>query len=79
MEGVPILGEHMPGRDDLQARIVERAMRDPAFRSELGRDPKGAIERAFHLRLPADLDVAIVEETEEKVVLVLPPSDHPID
>jgi hypothetical protein len=70
------MGEQVPARDDLQARITERAMRDPSFRSELSRDPRGAIERAFHLRLPADLEVEIVEETDDKVIMVLPPSSE---
>jgi hypothetical protein len=58
---------------DPRAEVVAKAVKDPAFRSELKKDPAAAIEKATGLKLPAGVVVKVVEDTASVVHLVLPP------
>lgn len=64
----------MGTENESQRRIVEKAMRDPAFRSELVASPKQTIERELGMTLPADIQVIVIEEQEHQVHIVLPPA-----
>jgi len=57
---------------EMQAQLVERASRDPAFRQELLANPKAVIAREFGLQIPASVEVRVVEETPAAAYLVLP-------
>ena len=59
-------------RDEMQAQLVERASRDPAFRQELLADPKAVIQREYGTTVPASVEVRVVEETPSTAYLVLP-------
>ena len=52
--------------------LVVRAMRDPAERERLVTAPKEALAEAG-VKLPADLEVEILQNTETVIHLVLPP------
>lgn len=52
--------------------IVLKAQTDPVFRAALLADPKAALKDAFGIDLPADVSVAVVEETAQALTLVLP-------
>jgi hypothetical protein len=54
------------------ARIVARAWREPAFKSELIADP-GVVLEAAGFSIPAGVKVKVVENTATHVHLVLPP------
>ena len=60
------------GRAGMQARLVERAGQDPAFRQELIADPKAVIQREYGITVPAGVNVRVVEETPTTGYLVLP-------
>ena len=60
-------------RNEMQAQLVERASRDPAFRQELLANPKAVITREYGLAIPASVEVRVVEETPTMGYLVLPP------
>lgn len=59
-------------REDLEARIIVKAMRDPQFKEELLRDPKGVIARESGTSLPAGVSVKVLEETPNTRYLVIP-------
>jgi hypothetical protein len=60
-------------RRDLEARIVGRAQQDEAFRQELLRSPTETILKELGLEhTPAGLNFQVLEETPEKLYLVLP-------
>ena len=59
--------------DDLRAQLIEQATRDQAFRQELVRDPKGAVQRELGLRVPPGFEITVLEETPTTAYLVLPP------
>ncbi len=56
----------------LEAQLIDRAMKDEAFRQELLRDPKGVFERELGIRLPEHVTVQVLEESPTTVHLVLP-------
>jgi hypothetical protein len=58
---------------DPRADIIAKAVKDPAFRAALLKDPAAAIEKASALKLPAGVKVKVVEDTASVVHLVLPP------
>lgn len=63
------------GRRSLEERIIERAQGDPAFRADLLRDPRRAIQQELGTSLPDGLDIRVAEETPNRVYLVVPPDN----
>ncbi len=61
-----------PTPDDVRKRLVEKAMNDSAFRQKLVSTPRAAIEEELGVTLPQNVDIGVVEETPEKIWLVLP-------
>ena len=55
-----------------KADIVRRAVQDPAFRAALLTDPKGTIERALGQPLPDSLAIEVIQESTNRMYLVLP-------
>ena len=60
------------GRAEMERRIVQRSIEDDAFRQQLLEDPKAAVEDELGTRLPEDVRVETVEETQDTIYLVLP-------
>jgi hypothetical protein len=68
-------GERMSegsGRAEVERRMIERSIEDEAFRQRLLEDPKGAVEEELGTRLPEEVRVVTVEETQDTIYLVLP-------
>ena len=65
---------HGAPREDVEQRLVERAVRDPQFRQQLLNDPRGAVEGELGTSLPAGVNVRVVEESPNDYYLILPPS-----
>jgi len=59
-------------RSSITEQIIKKAWMDAAFRSQLLRDPKSAIEEVFGVNIPAGIRINVVEETPDTVYLVLP-------
>jgi hypothetical protein len=59
----------------MEARVVERAMKDESFRSQLIADPHGALQKVLGVSLPGTVRIEVVEETPGTMYLVLPPAD----
>lgn len=62
-------------RSKHEARLLQRAARDPEFRRQLLADPRSAIETELGYRLPESVEIRAVEETPNLVYLVLPAQD----
>jgi len=56
--------------------VVARATRDAEFRGRFMHDPHGTLKKEFNIDLPADLEIAVLEDGPERVHIVLPPL-HP--
>ncbi len=62
----------MSSPDEKRAELIAKALKDPAFKAELLKDPAAAIEKASGLKLPAGITVKVVEDSASVVHLVLP-------
>jgi hypothetical protein len=62
------------GRQGMERRLIEKSLQDESFRQRLIEDPKGAVEDELGTRLPEEVRVVAVEETQNTIYLVLPPS-----
>jgi hypothetical protein len=60
------------GRAEMERRIVQRSIEDEDFRRRLIEDPKGAVGQELGTRLPEEVRVVTVEETQDTIYLVLP-------
>ena len=63
-------------RRDMEAEIIERALKDEGFARELRADTKAVIEREVG-KLPEGIEVKVVEETPDTLYLVLPAHPSP--
>lgn len=52
--------------------IIDKAMRDEAFRQRLLRDPRGALKDAFGATIPPGVTIHVHEETTSDVHIVIP-------
>jgi hypothetical protein len=59
-------------RREFELQLIEKAWKDAAFRQALVTDPQGAVERELGAKLPAGLQVKLVEESANTYYLVLP-------
>lgn len=64
----------MAKRTELQQKILEKAMKDEAFKKELMANPKEALKKEFNIEVPQDIDIKVLEETQKQVYVVIPAS-----
>jgi hypothetical protein len=59
-------------RKDLEIHLITRALKDEGFRQELLANPKEVVEKELGTKLPEDLEINVLEETEDTLYMVLP-------
>jgi hypothetical protein len=59
-------------RREVELQLIEKAWKGDAFRQALLTDPQGAVERELGAKLPAGLQVKLLEESADTFYLVLP-------
>jgi hypothetical protein len=59
-------------RKDLEIHLITRALKDEDFRQELVANPKAVVEKEIGAKLPEELDIKVLEETEDTLYMVLP-------
>ena len=71
----------MSSLNDFKNKIIEKAWQDADFKKELLEDPKAAIQKASGTLIPANIEITVLEETEDKLYLVIPanPTDTEVD
>jgi hypothetical protein len=57
---------------EIQNHIIAQAWKDETYKQELLSNPKAVFEREFKVQLPAEMNVNVVEETNNNIYLVLP-------
>jgi hypothetical protein len=57
---------------DIEQIVINKAMKDEAFKQELFRNPKGVIAKELNVELPAEIEIEVVQQTPQKLYLVLP-------
>src|SRR5260370_566130 len=58
--------------NDPRAAVIENALKDPAFKAELLKNPARAIEKETGVKVPAGTSINVHENTVSLVHLVLP-------
>jgi hypothetical protein len=56
----------------LETRLIEKAWKDPEFRKDVVRDPKGMLEKHLGTKLPAQLQILIHEEDSNTLHFSIP-------
>ena len=59
-------------RKDLEIYLITRALKDEGFRQELVANPKAVVEKELGANLPEELEIKVLEETEDTLYMVLP-------
>ncbi len=59
-------------RPALERRIVGRALEDPEFRARLIESPREAVAEELGFPLPEALQIEVVEESSDRLAIVLP-------
>jgi hypothetical protein len=67
---VIILSEEQSLRD----QIIQKAWEDEEFKKQLLENPKKALKEAFNIDVPDNIELEAVEETANKLHLVIPPN-----
>ncbi len=58
----------------LREIIAIKAHRDPAFRTSLLSNPKAGVERILGSSLPSNLTVSVLEDSDARIHIVIPPA-----
>lgn len=59
---------------ELETALIEKCWKEPEFKKEVLRDPKGMLEQHIGQKLPADLKIFIHEEDANTLHFSLPPA-----
>lgn len=59
-------------RKDLEVHLITRALKDEGFKQKLLANPKAVVEQELGTKLPEELEINVLEETEDTVCIVLP-------
>jgi hypothetical protein len=59
-------------RKDLEIHLITRALKDEDFKRQLIANPKVVIESELGTKLPDELEIKVLEETEDNIYMVLP-------
>ena len=59
---------------DLETALIEKCWKDPEFKKEVVKDPKGMLERHLGKKLPTDLKIFVHEEDANTLHFSLPPA-----
>ena len=59
-------------RRELETQLIEKAWKDPVFRKEVVRDPKGMFEKYTGHKLPAKVNIIVHEEDANTLHFSIP-------
>lgn len=70
-------------RKEFESQIVARALQDEAFRKALKDDPRGVLSKALSqvhegAHIPESIQVEVLEESPNKIYIVLPPTPQSV-
>jgi hypothetical protein len=68
----PMSNDIIVSRKDVREALVRTSLKDESFRESLVANPKLAVERALGTKLPENMDVVVLQETDDKMFIVLP-------
>ena len=72
-----IISDTTNARFEFEQKLIQQAWEDEAFKQELLSNPKAVYARESGQELPKDIEIEILQETANKVYLVLPNNPVP--
>ncbi|MCC5601584.1 NHLP leader peptide family RiPP precursor [Nostoc favosum] len=67
-----IISDATNARFEFEQKVIQRAWEDETFKQELLSNPKAVFARESGQELPKDIEIEVLQETANKVYLVLP-------
>ena len=61
-------------RRDMETRLIEKAWKDPVFRKDIVKDPKGMLEKHIGQKLSEQLRIFVHEEDANTLHFSIPPA-----
>lgn len=72
-----VISQAMNTRYEFERQLIQQAWEDENFKQELLSNPKAVYESKSGQELPKDLEIEVLQETANKVYLVLPSNAAP--
>ncbi|WP_414581492.1 NHLP leader peptide family RiPP precursor [Scytonema sp. PCC 10023] len=72
-----VISQAMNTRFEFEQKLIQRAWEDEAFKQELLSNPKAVYARESGEETPTNLEIEVIQETANKVYLVLPNNPAP--
>lgn len=72
-----VISQAMNTRFEFEHKLIQRAWEDENFKQELLSNPKAVFARESGEELPTNLEIEVIQETANKVYLVLPTNPAP--
>jgi hypothetical protein len=63
-------------RNEIEQKIIEKAMKDEEFRNKLKQNPKSAVEETLGVKLPDDVNLNINMESANEIHITIPHSSQ---
>lgn len=67
-----VISQAMNTRFEFEQKLIQRAWEDQTFKQELLSNPKAVYAKESGEELPKDMEIEVIQETANKVYLVLP-------
>ncbi|WGV26496.1 NHLP leader peptide family RiPP precursor [Halotia branconii] len=67
-----IISQSINTRFELEQKLIQQSWEDESFKQELLTNPKTVFARELGQQLPKDIEIEVLQETDNKVYLVLP-------
>lgn len=64
----------MSNRKEAETKIVMKSLENPEFRQQLIANPKAVLSQELDQQIPDNITIEVLEETDQKIYLVLPPA-----
>jgi hypothetical protein len=64
----------MSTRQEIESQIAVKSLENSEFRQQLIANPKAMLLQELGQEIPDDISVEVLEETEKKIYLVIPPA-----
>ncbi|MCC5609703.1 NHLP leader peptide family RiPP precursor [Nostoc sp. CHAB 5834] len=72
-----IISDATNARFEFEQKLIQRTWEDEAFKQELLSNPKAVFARESGQELPKEIEIEVLQETANKVYLVLPNNPAP--
>ncbi len=62
----------------VQEQVIERALKDEAFRQEVLSNPRAVLAREYGVHVPETVNIRVLEDTSDTLTITLPPRQEAV-